>query len=170
MNENYNQIKINVRLEDYDGIVYRHFCPYCMEEVEKSISYEEPSLECESCKKIINLEWSTYVSDIEDYMAEKIRYAIKSSNAYDDDEAFCEALCEVIEEVYRSDDSEECYEVAREVLEFTRGYEDEHDIAKEIIELLDVPSFSEESYDDGYEDEYDDYGDEDDEYDDDEEY
>ncbi len=165
MNENYNQIKINVRLEDYDGIVYRHFCPYCMEEIEKSVPFEESSIECDFCKKIINLEWNTYITDIEDYLAEKIRYAIKASNAYDDDDAFCEALCEVIEEVYRSDDSEECYDVAQEVMEITRGYEDEHDIAKEIIELLDVPSFSDESYDDYDDDDYDDY---DDSYDDDE--
>jgi len=101
------------------------------------------------------------VADIEDYLSEKIRFAIKASNAYDDDEAFCEALCEVIEEVYRSDDSEECYCVAQEVMEITRGYEDEHDIAKEIIDLLDIPSFSDESYEDSYEDDY-----EDDSYDD----
>ncbi len=166
MNENYNQIKIDVRLEDYDGIVYRHFCPYCMEEIEKTVCYEESSIECDICKKVINLNWSTYITDIEDYLSEKIRYAIKSSNAYDDDEAFCEALCEVIKEVYRSDDEEECYSVAQEVMEITQGYEDEHDIAKEIIDLLDVPSFAEADYDDGYEDDFDDgYDDNDDEYD-----
>ncbi len=167
MNENYNQIKIDVRLEDYDGIVYRHFCPYCMEEIEKSVPYEESSIECDICKKIINLNWSSYVSDIEDYLSEKIRYQIKASNAYDDDEAFCEALCEVIEEVYNSDDSEECYSVAQEVMEMTKGYEDEHDIAKEIIELLDVPSFAQGMEDYGYEEDFDDdYNDDDDEYND----
>ena len=165
MNENYNQIRIDVRLEDYDGIVYRHFCPYCMEEIQKSVPYEESSIECDVCKKIINLNWSSYVTDIEDYLSEKIRYSIKSSNAYDDDDSLTEALCEVIEEVYRSDDHEECYSVAEEIVEITRGYEDEHDIAKEIIDILDVPSFSEEDsegyYEDDFEDGYDDYDDED---------
>ena len=168
MSENNNGARIDVRFEDYNGVVFRHFCPYCMEEIEKTITYEEPSVECEHCKKILNLNWSSYVSDMENFLSEKIRYAVKSANAYDDDEAFCEALAEVIEEIYNADSSES-YEVAREVLEFTRGYEDEHDIASQIIELLDVPSFSS-SYEDYYnEDEYDE---EDDSYDDgdDEEY
>ena len=140
-----NQIKIDVRFEDYNGLIFKHFCPYCMEEIEKPVLYEERSVECNNCKNILNLNWKSYISDIENFLSEKIRYKMKSSNAYDDEDSFCEALSEVIEEIYRADSSE-CYDVAREVFENTQDFEDEHDIAKEIIELLDVPSFSAEEY------------------------
>ena len=160
---NNSEIKINVRFEDYDGVVFKHFCPYCMEEIEKPVIYEESGVECDNCKKKIGLNWNTYINDIENFLSEKIRYSIKSQNAYGDEELLIEAVASVIEDVY-NEDSSECYDVSCEVMDAVGDFEDEHDIAKEILELLDVPSFSSAAYEDYEEDdESDSYEDDDDE-------